>query len=95
MALGAPCEISDAADVPGFSASPEAHRYRLVVFLNCLYLTPERAAGDSEAGSRATDARWSGPADGIVTADAISTDAWPNSRAFRTKIYDRTWPLEN
>lgn len=93
-AMGAPFDVVDAADLPQLFAGPAAANYRVVIFLNCLYLSPaERAAIRDRVARDGRTLVWSYAA-GLVTEQGLSTQAMAEVTGIRVKLYDRPWPLE-
>ena len=93
-AMGAPFEVFDATDLERLFSRPEARNYRLVIFLNCLYLSPdERQAIRKHVARDGRTLLWVYAA-GLITENAVSTDAMQEVTGIRTQLYDRNWPLE-
>ncbi len=93
-AMGAPFEVFDASDLQRLFASPEGRNYRLVIFLDCLYLSPgERQAIREHVARDGRTLLWVYAA-GLVTEDGVSTGAMADVTGIRADLWDRTWPLK-
>ncbi len=92
--LGAPFEIFDAGDLERLFIGGDASRFKMVVFLNCVYLTPEeREAIRTRVARDGRTLVWVYAA-GIVTEGGVSTESMEKLTGIRTQFYDRGWPLE-
>lgn len=93
-AMGTPFEVYDATDLDTLFRRPDAKRFRLVIFLNCLYLSPgERRAIRDHVAIEGRTLLWS-HAGGIVTEKGISTEAMADVTGIKVGVYPRSWPLE-
>jgi hypothetical protein len=93
-AMGAPFEVFDAGDLERLFAGPNAHRLRLVIFLNCLYLSPEQRRAIRTRVARDDRTLLWVHAGGLITEQGVSTEAMAEVTGIRTAIYETPWQLE-
>ena len=92
--MGACFDVLDASDLGAMFSRQDAKRYRLVVFLNCLYLSAAERQAIRETVAR--DGRtlvWVHAA-GIITEDGLSTANMEDLTRIRTRLLDQPWSLE-
>ncbi|MEI7835093.1 MAG: hypothetical protein WCK05_01625, partial [Planctomycetota bacterium] len=93
-AMGAPFEVYDASDLERLFTGPDAAHVKLVIFLNCLYLSPgQRQAIHSHVARDGRTLLWVHAA-GLVTEQGVSTDAMAELTGIRTGVYYMPWQAE-
>ncbi|MCY2928258.1 MAG: hypothetical protein NTV86_01945 [Planctomycetota bacterium] len=93
-AMGAPFEVYDATDLERLFTGTDAGRIKLVVFLNCLYLSPEqRQAIASHVARDGRTLLWVHAA-GLVSERGVSPEAMAELTGIRTGAYPMPWQAE-
>ncbi|MHB9134731.1 MAG: hypothetical protein ACYDBB_26970 [Armatimonadota bacterium] len=91
--LGAPFDTFRAADLERLFAGPQGDQYRLVIFLDTIYLSPaERAAIRTHVATKNRTLLWVYAA-GLATETALSTEAMAATTGIRTAIREMGGPL--
>ena len=92
--MGAPFDVFDASDLERLFSRKQSSNYRMVVFLNCLYLTPEEREAITKRVARGGRTLVWVHAAGIITDSGTSTESMEEITKIRTQFYDRLWNLE-
>jgi hypothetical protein len=91
--MGAPFDTFLASDLERLFRRPAARQYKLVIFLNCLAVTPEQRRAIQQRVAR--DGRtllWVYGA-GLLSEQGVSATAMAELTGFKVAISDMSWPL--
>ncbi|MFC1451710.1 beta-galactosidase [Verrucomicrobiota bacterium] len=93
-ALGAPFQTFDACDLERLFTQPEGDAYRLVVFMDCVYLSPEQRRAIREHAARNNRTLLWCYAAGLITEQGLSLEAMAELTGIKADWWDRTWPAK-
>jgi hypothetical protein len=93
-ALGAPFHTFDASDLEKLFASPEGNNYKLVFFMDSVFLSARHRRVIKDLVARKGRTLFWNYAAGLVTEKEISLEAMREMTGIRAGWWDRSWPAK-